>query len=156
MGTSLRPKATNRIVKRLAYCNLALLFVSLLTGCGNDLASVEGQVTLNGQPLAGGPQLQGIVQFVPENGGPTATAYLDEAGRYELSSGSRRGTKPGRYLVAVSATKIIPAATPGGAASGRPATPPHYANPKESGFVADVEPGANTFDFALVANNRSL
>jgi hypothetical protein len=127
------------------------LFVLSLTlvGCGERLATVTGQVTLDGQPLRGGQELAGTVQFVPDSGGATATAYLDGDGRYSLSTGSRQGTQPGRYLVAVSATKIIPAATEGGAASGRPATPRRYANPKESGFVVDVESGDNTFDFAL-------
>jgi hypothetical protein len=132
----------------------SLLVLPLLTGCGERLSTVTGQVTLDGRPLARGPELVGTVQFVPQDGGPTATAYLDESGRYNLSSGSRKGTQPGHYLVAVSATKIISADTEGGAASGRPATPRHYANPKESGFSVDVEPGDNSFDFALVSSGR--
>jgi hypothetical protein len=126
-----------------------VVLLSAVVGCGDRLATVTGTVTLDGQPLRRGPELVGTVQFVPENGGVTATAYLDENGQYTLTSGSRQGTQPGRYLIAVSATKIIPADTEGGAASGRPATPRRYADPMESGFAVEVVPGRNTFDFPL-------
>jgi hypothetical protein len=128
---------------------LALLVVPLL-GCGSNLASVGGTVTLDGRPLAGSDKLRGTVQFSPEGGGGTAAVgYLDENGRYNLSSGSRVGVLPGKYLVSVSATEIIPPKIPGEAPSGRLATPRQYADAKNSGFTAEVAAGSNTFDFAL-------
>jgi hypothetical protein len=121
-----------------------------LAGCGSDLATVAGNVTLDGRPLAGSEKLRGTVQFTPEAGrGATAVGYVDENGRYSLSTGSRKGVLPGKYLVAVSATEIIPPRIPGEAPGGRLVTPRRYANANESGFTADVSSGKNAFDFAL-------
>lgn len=129
-----------------------LLMLVVVAGCGDRLASVSGSVTLDGQPLAGGPELSGIVQFVPEGGGGTpAIGYLDANGHYQLASGSRLGIRPGKYLVSISAAKIIPPAQPGEAAGGRPATPRLYADPRRSGLTAEVRSGSNTFDFAILS-----
>ena len=111
----------------------------MFLGCGSDLAAVSGTVTLDGKPLAGNERLRGTVQFSPEDGhGTTAVGYLDGDGRYDLSSGSRSGVLPGKYLVTVSATEIIPPKIPGGAPGGRLVTPPQYADAKSSGFTAEV------------------
>ncbi len=128
---------------------LAALCAPLL-GCGSNLALVSGTVTLDGRPLAGSQQLRGTVQFSPEDGhGTPAVGYLDENGRYSLSSGSRVGALPGKYLVSISATEIIPPKIEGAAPSGRLATPPKYANAKNSGLTAEVTPGNNRFDYSL-------
>src|SRR5262245_58900834 len=96
------------ICRRMRAVLLGLVGISL-AGCGTDLATVGGAVTLDGRPLAGSDRLRGTVKFSPEDGhGTTAIGYLDEAGRYNLSSGSRAGVLPGKYLVTVSATEIIP------------------------------------------------
>jgi hypothetical protein len=128
---------------------------SLFVGCGGDLASVSGSITLDGQPLAGSERLRGTVQFSQEDGhGTTAVGYLDGNGHYDLSSGSRVGVLPGKYLVSVSATEIIPPKTPGEAPSGRLATPRRYAEAKSSGFTAEVVRGRNTFDYVLSSQNN--
>ena len=130
--------------------SMPLLFVLLLVGCGDRLAAVSGTVTLDGKPLESGPELSGTVQFIPEGGGGTpAIGYLDASGRYQLASGSQSGIQPGKYAVTIAASKIIPAAIPGEAAGGRPATPRKYADPRQSELQADVVPGNNTFNFAL-------
>jgi len=122
----------------------------MFAGCGSNLASVSGSVTLDGKPLVGSERLRGTVSFLPEDGhGTAAVGYLDENGKYELSSGSRVGVLPGRYMVSVSATEIIPPKIPGEAPSGRAATPSRYADAKNSGFAAEVVRGHNTFDYAL-------
>ena len=126
------------------------IFCTTLIGCGSNLGSVSGTVTLDGKPFAGSDHLRGTVQFIPDTGhGTMASGYLDENGKYELSSGSRVGVLPGKYVVTVSAIEIIPPKIPGGAAGGKAASPARYANPKTSGFTADVVRGDNTFDFAL-------
>jgi hypothetical protein len=128
---------------------LAILCVTL-AGCGNGLSSVTGNVTLDGKPLAKNDHLSITVQFAPEGGhGVLATADLDENGHYSLSSGSRRGVLPGKYLVSISGIEIIPPKIAGGAPGGRLATPAKYTTSKTSGFMADVAPGRNNFDFAL-------
>lgn len=96
---------------RYLFAILCIAFV----GCGNGLSSVRGTVTLDGKPLAGNDHLSGTVQFAPENGhGTIAVGDLDANGQYILSSGSRGGVLPGKYLVSVSATEIIPPKIPGG------------------------------------------
>jgi hypothetical protein len=121
-----------------------------LVGCGSNLSSVSGTVTLDGKPLAGSDKLSGTVQFSPEDGrGTIAVGNLDQSGRYNLSTGSRVGVLPGKYLVSVSAVEIIPPKIAGEAGSGRLTTPPRYADAKSSGFTAEVAPGRNTFDYAL-------
>jgi hypothetical protein len=128
---------------------LAILCASL-PGCGSNLASVSGAIKLDGKPLAGSESLRGTVQFSPADGhGTTAVGYVDENGLYSLSSGSREGVLPGKYLVSVSATEIIPPKIPGEAPSGRLVTPQGYANAKESGLTADVARGSNRFDYEL-------
>src|SRR5262245_14649783 len=92
----------------------------LCIGCGNGLSTVNGTVTLDGRPLAGSEKLRGTVQFSPEDGhGTNAVGYLDENGHYDLSSGSRVGVLPGKYLVTIAANEIIPPKIAGGAPGGR-------------------------------------
>jgi len=133
----------------------ALLAV-LLSGCGGELASVTGAVTLDGQPLAGGPTTRVTVAFLPESGaGVPATALANESGEYEMATGGQQGIKPGVYLVAISATELIPAKSETGMPSGRRLTPPQYADPKQSGFRVEVKPGSNEFDFNLRSDGPS-
>jgi hypothetical protein len=133
---------------------LVAIFCASCIGCGNNLARVRGNVTLDGRPLAGSDKLRGTVQFSPEEGhGATAVGYLDENGTYNLATGSHIGVLPGRYLVSVSATELISPKIPGEAGSGRLATPPRYANAKSSGFTAEVTSGNNTFDYALLSKS---
>ena len=130
---------------------IALVSCSLgLMGCGNGLSSVDGTVTLDGAPLAGGAGVKASVGFYPDGRpGAAAIGILDSDGRYELMVGSQDGVPPGKYVVAVAATRIIMPKDPTGTPSGEPMTPRKYADPRLSGFHADVQPGRNTFDFNL-------
>lgn len=128
-----------------------LPFVLLLvTGCGSDLAEVQGTVSIDGQKVVGANDVRGTVLFAPrEKGLPTGSGVLNETGQYSIFVGANEGLKPGPYAVAVTVTKIRPAATEGGTPSGQLLSPPKYANPRESGLEVDVEPGTNNFDLAL-------
>ena len=133
----------------LAATTAAILTI---TGCGSEFATVTGTVTLDGEPLAGGPELRGTVYFYPEGGaGAPGVGILDSSGQYSLQTGSQEGVRPGPYVVAVSATQIIMPTTPGGMPAGKPITPRKYGDARQSGFRADVQPGSNTFDFPLVS-----
>jgi hypothetical protein len=116
---------------------------------------VTGTVMLDGKPIVGGPELRGTVSYFPASGtGVQAVGIIDDKGQYQLSTGSESGVAPGSYDVAIMATRIIipePGATPGG----RPITPAHYANSQESKLHAEVQPGTNTIDFALVSKAGS-
>jgi hypothetical protein len=129
---------------------VALLCLVLLNGCGRGLASVDGTVTLDGAKLAGGSDVRGTVFFYPDGqSGAPGIGILDANGHYELMTGSQAGVAPGQYSVAISATRIIMPKDRTGMPGGKPMTPRKYADPKQSGFHADVQPGSNTFDFAL-------
>jgi hypothetical protein len=127
-----------------------LLSVVSLAGCGSRLSTVAGTVTLDGKPIEGSPELYGTVTFHrQEGGGAPAVGIVDEDGQYVLATGSRQGIEPGSYFVGVSVKKIHPPSEPGGLTRPEQVSPRKYANPVTSGLHAEVEPGNNTFDFAL-------
>ena len=133
----------------------ALVLSFFITGCGSGLARVGGTVTLDDKPLAGGRDLRVTVLFVPESGsGTTGAALVDADGRYSLSTGAKSGIQPGDYLVAISAVEVIRPKDESAPPGSRPLTAQHYADPKLSGFRAEVQPGSNTFDFNLRSDAR--
>ena len=131
--------------------SFSLILASLvIAGCDNNSASVSGTVTLDGVLVEGGPELYGTVAFYREGGGGApAIGIIDDAGRYELATGNKQGLEPGNYMVGVAVKKILPPAEPGGLTRPQRLSDEKYAKPEKSGFRADVQPGDNTFDFAL-------
>jgi hypothetical protein len=124
----------------------------VIAGCDNNLAYVSGTVTLDGVPVEGGPQLDGSVVFYREDGsGAPAVGIIEEAGRYELATGTKHALAPGNYMVGVAVKKILPPSETGGLTRPQRLSDPKYAKPEESGFRADVKPGDNTFDFAITS-----
>ncbi|QDU87969.1 hypothetical protein Pla175_13360 [Pirellulimonas nuda] len=119
-------------------------------GCGSGLATVTGAVTLDGAPLAGGGDTRAMVYLYPEGGtGAPAVGLLNEAGEYQISTGTRDGVEPGAYLVTISASQLTGKDIPGAPRSAVRITPPKYADPRQSGLRVDVASGANKYDFAL-------
>lgn len=125
-----------------------LLSSLLLVGCGDGLGRVSGRLMLDGQPLAGDAQTQVTVMFYPEAGGAPASGMVDEDGEYSVATGASPGIAPGKYVVIIAATKSS-ASAPNVPPTKKLITPEKYADPKRSGLTADVQPGRNTFDFAL-------
>ena len=79
----------------VASC-LALICLGCGGSRGPEIATVEGTVTMDGEPLAGA-----TVVFMPENGRP-AGARTDEDGHYVLNfSGDRQGAMPGKNRVRI-------------------------------------------------------
>lgn len=85
------------------------IVVISMTGCMKDpgFSRVSGVVTYEGKPLAGA-----IVSFVPtEPDGIAAGGFTDEKGAYALTAvtarGTRTGTMPGKYRVAIAKTVLI-------------------------------------------------
>jgi hypothetical protein len=141
-----------------AFARGLLLAIGLVAfdGCGNGMSEVQGTVTLDGAPLAGGSGVKATVLFQPDGQpGASGVGILDANGNYALMTGSQEGVPPGPYLVTVSATQIIMPKDPTGTPSGKPITPRHYADPKQSGLRAEVQPGSNRFDFALDSKRSS-
>ena len=81
----------------------ALAAVALLSGCdqGPKLVPIEGQVTLDGQPVT-----YGYVRVIPTNG-RTAFGQLDEQGRFKLMTDELEGCPVGIHIVEVGATKSL-------------------------------------------------
>lgn len=122
----------------------------LVTGCGNGLATVTGEVSLDGEPLRGGNGVRAMVYLYPEGGsGAPAVGLVDESGKYEVSTGTKQGVAPGAYLVSISASELIGKEEVGVPRAGRRITPARYADPRQSDLRVDVSPGSNTFDFSL-------
>lgn len=117
--------------------------VAVTVGCGQPAAPaaarVEGRVTFQGRPLAGG-----VVVFVPDAdrnaAGGMHTAAVDGDGGYRLADGAAT-VPPGWYRVAL--------AEPAGVFA--PGTfPPPLRRPDRSGLERQVKPGHDhRFDFEV-------
>jgi len=81
-------------------CVLAMTLLAV-AGCGQNCqrVSVDGNVTLDGKPLA-----EGAINFIPQLGtaGPTAGAAITE-GRFSIERD--RGTFTGMFRVEITATR---------------------------------------------------
>jgi hypothetical protein len=133
------------VVWRAAGVLLLLAICLSLTGCGNGLAQVSGQVTVDGQPLRGGKgDVRVTIQFRPADGvGPAAVGLADENGHYMLATGAQAGIRPGDYFVSCSQSVLgkpkDPTATPDS----------KYANAKTSGLKFTVQQGKNVINLPL-------
>ncbi|WP_197525088.1 hypothetical protein [Botrimarina hoheduenensis] len=121
------------------------------TGCGNGLARLEGQVSLDGEPLRAVDDIRGTVMFQPVGEGAIATAKVDESGRYTVNTGSKHGIMPGDYRVMVKAVRIIPPKDQYSMPSSSMITPAKFAKPDQSNLTVSVEPGSNEYDIAITA-----
>jgi hypothetical protein len=142
-----------RTCARIARLSLCPLFMAILSGCGDGSATVSGRLTLDGEPLAGSNQVRATVMFYPESGGAPAAALADSRGRYQLATGAKVGLAPGNYAVVISATESTSSEGSGDSPKKRVITPAKYADPKQSGFHAEVKPGNNTFDFDMLSKS---
>ena len=123
------------------------LTIVCITGCGPSLPTVQGKVTLDGDPIAKAK----VVFESPDR--PMAVATTDDAGNYDVRTGSERGMAAGSYNVAISAyvTKD------GGSESPIPvlSTPKRYNSAKTSGLSVDIKPGNNQdVDFELTSKKK--
>ena len=144
---------------RIRLFRLALVTVA---GCestaeGPQTYAVTGEVTLNGQMVAGAD-----VAFLPSAGTPDAVpaqAVTDETGRFEVVTlfdqgrTSQAGMTAGTYGVQITQLKRPP---PSAGLSQPPSNmlPQKYASPETSGLTATVIPdGENHFVFELRTSN---
>ncbi|MCC9609261.1 Ig-like domain-containing protein [Blastopirellula sp. JC732] len=138
---------------------LSVMLLSL-SGCGGasdqpDLGQVSGTITFDGKPLSGI-----VVVFQPDSGRP-ARGRTDAEGKYELTYiRNTRGTKVGhnRVEIAPSEEDDAPAEAQLDADSAQAQRPFKSGKPKipvryniKSELEAEVQPGDNTFDFALTS-----
>jgi len=120
----------------------------ILTGCGGrkDLGTVTGTVTLDGEPL---PDAQ--VEFSPANSGTTSYGKTDSKGVYTMaSSGNAEGAALGENKVKIMTADVIE--RDGEEVVVKEKLPDRYH--KKTTLTADVQPGKNTFDFALESGDE--
>ena len=123
---------------------LLLLFVPVLSGCGDNRApaKVTGTVTLDGSPVA-----SAIVTFAPDNDGRLSYGFTDAQGRYKLRfTAQLNGTLVGTHQVRINTGDGIPPEQ-----GGIPETIPAKYN-KASELTATVKSGNNTVNFDLTSD----
>lgn len=120
-----------------ALCYLLAMTAVAVTGCSKDspsLATVKGQVTLDGQALTSGT----VVTSTDDGRG--ARGAIDAQGRFTLSSGKLgEGAQPGLHHVAVKAYSSSDPGNPEAAA--KPLVPQRYLSTANSGLTIDVKAG---------------
>jgi hypothetical protein len=92
-----------------------LIVLAITVGCGQpDFYTCDGTVTLDGKPIG---KLQ--ITFAPDNPDDRPPiALTDEAGKFQMSTGSAMGVKPGNYKVVIE--------DPGAADGRKTSTEPDY------------------------------
>jgi len=134
-------------MKRIRYTILALAAM-VLSGCGGTYdASVEGVVTLDGNPV---PSCS--VAFIPAAGGSPGYARTNGSGKYEVFTGNELGLPSGEYRVTLVAREN-PTETHselgGPPPPGKRITPPWYGSSRSSPLLYKVEPGSNDIPLEL-------
>ena len=109
---------------------------------------MTGTVTLDGKRLA-----TGGVSFHPVNGGPVATARIQEDGSFELKTGKQHSLPSGEYRVTVMAVEVVPPKTKYDVPMpGKRLVPIRYGDLKQTDLRATVEPGSNVVALELTSS----
>lgn len=127
-----------------------VLTLVFFTGCGNQLPTLEGKVTVDGQPPPGG-DFRGQIAFKLQGGGPVADAKIMPDGSYSVNTASQEGLAPGTYDVAVTGMVGIPRPTlPGQQNDGTQKwIPIKYSDFRTSGLTYEVQPGENVWNLDI-------
>ncbi len=120
-------RGTSKLLFRLACGPLSLGLLALMSGCGQNIHSVEhtevsGKVLFQGKPLSGGR-----VNFITVQGAFASSGKIDENGQYQLKA------PVGDVRISVMNQKL----------------PPQYQNPETSGLKYTVRPGPQTHDIEI-------
>lgn len=117
-----------------------------LAGCGGKPATVDGTVTLDGEPIS-----KGSVSFVPSSGGQQAFGVVESDGSYSLSTNSSSGLELGNYQVRVVAREMIKSDEGFAPMQGDYIVPKRYANHATSGLSFEIKSGRNKIDLELTS-----
>lgn len=131
---------------RTLLCILAAATAVSLAGCGDQMPTLTGNVTVDGQPPP--PELKGTISFEPVAGGAaTAFSVVAADGSYQAMTGSTPGLAAGEYRVKMALPLGVP--PPDNPTSIKFWAPLSYNNYETSGLTVTVEKGRNTKDFEL-------
>ena len=132
-------------ITQSVYCLATVMLCLLPAGCGSDddLATVKGKVTLNGQPLQ-----DATVEFQPTAAGAAPSAgKTDTKGRYKLMySFDVPGAVSGEHVVSIRTAGTY-FDDQGNELEREERVPAKYN--KHTELKRTVQPGRNNFDFEL-------
>ena len=120
-------------------------------GSGPSLASVSGQATLDGQPVAGARII--FVQIAEGDHQPGGLIALsDDAGKYQLRGPAGQGVPLGKYKVNVEKDALVDGTVPLGKALERARAQQQLVN-----ILPALYAGAETpFQFEIVAGSNQI
>jgi len=124
---------------------LQLLFVALplgLCGCGANVSTISGKVTLEGKILD-----KGDIGFHQEEGVVVSTTRINQDGSYTI--GAEAKTLPGNYKVVIIANEVSIGKGPGNVPMPTRITPLAYSSKEQTPLKAVLKAGSNEFNFDL-------
>jgi len=124
---------------------LYLSFIALtfgLCGCGGNVSTVSGKVTLEGIILD-----QGDIGFHQAEGMIVSTTRINPDGSYKI--GAEAKTLPGNYKVVIIANEVSIGKGPGNVPMPTRITPLAYSSKEQTPLKAELKAGSNEFNFDL-------
>ena len=124
---------------------LYLSFIALtfgLCGCGGNVSTVSGKVTLEGIVLD-----KGDIGFHQAEGVVVSTTRINPDGSYKV--GAETNTLPGNYKVVIIANEFTISKGPGNVRMPTRITPLAYSNKEKTPLKAELKVGSNEFNFDL-------
>ena len=122
-----------------------LSFISLtfgLCGCGGNVSTVSGKVTLEGNILD-----KGDIGFHQAEGVVVSTTRINQDGSYKI--GAEAKTLPGNYKVVIIANEVSIGKGPGNVPMPTRITPLAYSSKEQTPLKAELKAGSNEFNFDL-------
>jgi hypothetical protein len=124
---------------------LYLSFIALtfgLCGCGGNVSTVSGKVTLEGNILD-----KGDIGFHQAEGVVVSTTRINQDGSYKI--GAEAKTLPGNYKVVIIANEVSIGKGPGNVPMPTRITPLAYSSKEKTPLKAELKAGSNEFNFDL-------
>lgn len=128
-------------MKALLHLLCGILLLGLC-GCGGNVSTVSGQVTLDGKILD-----KGDIGFHQSEGLMVSTTRINPDGSYKI--GTEANTLPGNYKVVIIANEVSIAKGPGNVPMPTRITPLEYSNKEKTPLKAELKAGQNEFNFDL-------
>ncbi len=128
-------------MKTLLHLLCGILFFGLY-GCGGNVSTVSGKVTLEGIILD-----KGDIGFHQAEGMIVSTTRINPDGSYKI--GAEAKTLPGNYKVVIVANEVSIGKGPGNVPMPTRITPLAYSNKEKTPLKAELKAGSNEFNFDL-------
>ncbi|MEI6685244.1 MAG: hypothetical protein WCN64_03830 [Planctomycetota bacterium] len=128
-------------MKTLLHLLCGILFFGLY-GCGGNVSTVSGKVTLEGIILD-----KGDIGFHQVEGMIVSTTRINPDGSYKI--GAEAKTLPGNYKVVIIANEVSIGKGPGNVPMPTRITPLAYSNKEKTPLKAELKAGSNEFNFDL-------